>query len=75
MRKKLFFLSGSRADFDLIFPIYKFVNNNQKFQIRLIVTGSNLDIKYSNNKRISFDKSIFKIRVNLKSHTVMVWDF
>ena len=67
MRKKLFFLSGSRADFDLIFPIYKFVNNNQKFQIRLIVTGSNLDIKYSDNKRISFDKSIFKIRVNLKS--------
>ena len=67
MKKKLFFLSGSRADFDLIFPIYKFVNNSQKFITRLIVTGSNLDKKYSNSKKISFNKSIFKIRVNLKS--------
>jgi len=67
MKKKIFFLSGSRADFNLIFPIYKFVNNNKKFETRLIVTGSNLDKKYSNNKRISFDKSIFRIKVNLES--------
>ena len=67
MKKKIFFLSGSRADFDLIFPIYKFINNNQKFETRLIVTGSNLDKKYSNNKIISFDKSIFRIKVNLES--------
>ena len=66
MKKKLFFFSGSRADYDLIFPIYKFVNDNQKFQSRLIVTGSNLDKKYSNNKKISFNKLIFKIKVNLE---------
>ena len=52
MKKKVFFLSGSRADYDLIFPIYKFVNDNKKFLTRLIVTGSNLDKKYSNNKKI-----------------------
>jgi UDP-hydrolysing UDP-N-acetyl-D-glucosamine 2-epimerase len=67
MKKKLFFLSGSRADYDLIFPIYKFINNNQKFQTRLIVTGSNLDKKYSNINKISSNKSIFKIKINLES--------
>ena len=67
MKKKVFFLSGSRADYDLIFPIYKFVNDNKKFLTRLIVTGSNLDKKYSNNKKISFNKSIFKIKVNLRT--------
>jgi UDP-hydrolysing UDP-N-acetyl-D-glucosamine 2-epimerase len=67
MKKKLFFFSGSRADFDLIFPIYKIFNNNQKFKSRLIITGSNLDKKYSNNERVSSTKSIFKIKVNLKS--------
>ena len=67
MKKKLYFLSGSRADFDLIFPIYKYVKNNQTFLTRLVVTGSNLDKKYSNDKDISFDKSIFKIKVNLQS--------
>ena len=51
MKKKLLFLSGSRADYDLIFPIYNFVKVNKKFQTSLIVTGSNLDKKYSNNKK------------------------
>ena len=67
MKKKLFFLSGSRADFDLIYPIYKFIKNNKKLQTRLIVTGSNLDKKYSNNKKTLFNKLIFKIKVNLDS--------
>ncbi len=33
----------------------------------MIVTGSNLDKKYSNNKKNLFPKSILKIRVNLNS--------
>ena len=67
MKKKLLFLSGSRADYDLIFPIYNLIKDNKKFKTSLIVTGSNLDKKYSNNKRILFNKLIFKIKVNLES--------
>ena len=51
MKKKLFFLSGSRADFDLIFPIYKIISTNKKFDTGLIVSGTNLDKKYSNKKK------------------------
>ena len=66
MKKKLLFLSGSRADYDLIFPIYKFVKVNKKFQTSLIVTGSNLDKKYSNNKKKLANKSISEIKINLE---------
>ena len=67
MKKKLLFLSGSRADFDLIFPIYKFISDTKKIDTGLILTGTNLDKKYSNKKKIFSNKSIFKIRVNLHS--------
>ena len=66
MKKKLLFLSGSRADYDLIFPIYNFIKDNKKFQTRLIITGSNLDKKYSNNKKKLVDKSISRIKINLE---------
>ena len=52
MKKKILFLSGSRADYDLIFPIYKFIKDKKKFQTKLLITGSNLYKKYSNEKKI-----------------------
>ena len=51
MKKKILFLSGSRADYDLILPIHKFINSKKKFQSKLLISGSNLDKKYSNHKK------------------------
>ena len=64
MKKKILFLSGSRADYDLIFPIYKFIKDKKKFQTKLLITGSNLYKKYSNEKK-KFSKSL-KVKINLK---------
>ena len=36
---------------DLIFPIYKFIKDKKKFQAKLLITGSNLYKKYSNEKK------------------------
>ena len=54
MKKKLLFLSGSRADFDLIFPIYKFISDTKKIDTGLILTGIILI------KNIQIKKNFFK---------------
>jgi UDP-hydrolysing UDP-N-acetyl-D-glucosamine 2-epimerase len=67
MKKKILFFSGSRSDYDLIFPFYKLVKKNRKFITNLLITGTNLDKKYCNNKNNQFLKNkFFKIKVPLK---------
>ena len=41
MKKKIIFFSGSRADFDLIKPIYELVKRNKKYNTNLLITGTN----------------------------------
>ena len=64
MKKKILFLSGSRADYDLILPIHKFINSKKKFQSKLLISGSNLDKKYSNHKK-KISNSL-EVKINLK---------
>ncbi len=65
MKKKILFLSGSRADYDLIFPIYKFIKDKKKFQTKLLITGSNLYKKYSNEKKKIFKESKSKNKLKI----------
>ena len=66
MKNKIIFFSGSRADYDLINPIYQLVKKNKKYNTNLLITGTNIDLKYG-RKNITFTKKdILKIKVDLK---------
>lgn len=67
MKKKIIFFSGSRADFDLIKPIYELLKKNKKYKTNLLVTGTNLDKKYSDENVNKLKNNFLKIKVNLKS--------
>lgn len=68
MKKKTFFLSSSRADFDLISTIYNLLKKNKYLLPKIILTGTNLDKKYTQKKK--FLNSNFKINVDLKSSNI-----
>ena len=67
MKKKIIFFSGSRADFDLIKPIYELVKRNKKYNTNLLITGTNLDKKYNEENINLLNNNFLKIKVNLKS--------
>lgn len=67
MKKKIIFFSGSRADFDLMKPIYELVKRNKKYNTNFLITGTNLDKKYNNKNINLLNKNFLKIKVNLKS--------
>ena len=68
MKSKVYFLSGSRADYDLIQSIFLLFQNNRSFEKKLVLTGTNLSKKYSNNQKFSISKrDILKIYVKLES--------
>ena len=68
MRSKVFFLSGSRADYSLIGSIFLLFKNNKHFEKKIILTGTNLSKKYSDDEKFNISKrDIYKIHIKLES--------
>ena len=67
--KKICVITGSRAEYGLLKNLLIRLNNNRKFNVKLIVTGSHLSEKYgytlSNIKKDNL-KIEKKINLNLK---------
>ena len=66
MKNKVYFFSGSRADYSLIESIFFLFESNRSFEKKLIITGTNLSKKYSDNENFNISqKDIQKIYVKL----------
>ena len=66
MKKKICFITGSRADYGLLKPLMKKINNSKKFQLQTIITGSHLSSKFGNTyKEIIKDKIKINEKVNI----------
>ena len=65
MKKKILFVTGTRADFGKLKSIIKLVKFNKKFNIFIAVTGMHLLKEYGNTYvevEKSFKKNIFKFK-------------
>jgi len=66
MKNKVYFFSGSRADYSLIESIYLLFQKNRSFEKKLIITGTNLSKKYSDDEKFNISqKDIIKIYIKL----------
>ena len=66
MKNKVYFFSGSRADYSLIESIFFLFQNNKLFEKKLVLTGTNLSKKYSDNEKFNISqKDIHKIYTKL----------
>ena len=66
MKNKVYFFSGSRADYSLIESIFFLFQNNKLFEKKLVLTGTNLSKKYSDNEKFNISENyIHKIYVKL----------
>ena len=68
-RKKVYILTTSRADLDLLFPVISEMNKIQNLKINLIVSGNHYNKKFGNThkqlKKFS-SKIIFKHKFDYK---------
>ena len=48
MKRKIIFISGTRADYGKIKPVISTFSNNEKFEVYIFVTGMHLLRKYGN---------------------------
>ena len=46
IRRKIIAISGARSDYDLLFSVYEKLNNDDRFDFSIIITGPNLSDKY-----------------------------
>ena len=70
MKKKIIFISGTRADFGKIKSVVQSLLN-ENFNIKIFVTGMHLDKKYGftyNELKKSFDEKILHKFINYKSN-------
>ena len=70
-RKKICFITGSRAEYGLIEKIVELFSKNKSFVTYLVVTGSHLNKKFGNTIKDISKKNIIikKIKLNLNSDT------
>lgn len=70
-RKKICFVTGSRAEYGLIEKIIELFSKNKSFVTYLVVTGSHLNKKFGNTIKDISKKNIIikKIKLNLNSDT------
>ena len=66
-KKKICFITGSRAEYGLIEKIIKLFSRNKSFKTYLLVTGSHLNNKFGNTIKYIAKKNIIikKIKLNL----------
>lgn len=68
MKNKVYFFSGSRADYALMESIFSLFKKNNSFKKRIILTGTNLSKKYSDDEKFKISrKDILKIYVKLEN--------
>jgi GDP/UDP-N,N'-diacetylbacillosamine 2-epimerase (hydrolysing) len=48
MKKKIIAITGARSEYDLLFSVYKRLDNDDKFDFSLIITGPHLSEKFGN---------------------------
>ncbi len=66
MKKKICFITGSRADYGLLKPLMKKIKNSKKFLLQTIITGSHLSSNFGNTyKEIIKDKFKINEKVNI----------
>ena len=66
MKNKVYFFSGSRADYSLIESIFFLFQYNKSLEKKLVITGTNLSKKYSDNEKFDIsEKYIHRIYVKL----------
>ena len=65
MKKKILFVTGTRADFGKLKSIIKLVKSNKKFDAYIAITGMHLLKEYGNTYtevEKNFKKNIFKFK-------------
>ncbi len=69
LKKKIFIITGSRADYDLLKNLIICLNKSKKFDLCLIVTGQHLSKNYGNTSRVAkkdFGKICHFININVR---------
>ena len=72
-KKKICFISSTRADYSLLLPLILKIKKDKLFTLQLIVTGSHLDKKYGNTineiekEKIKID---YKVKILDKNHII-----
>ena len=72
MRKKIFIVTSSRADYDHLYWLIKDLEKINKFKLTLVVTGTHMEKRFGNTiSQINFKKKIkiLKIKINFDSDT------
>jgi len=63
-KKKICFITGGRADYDLLYPLIQKVNKSKELELQLIVTGMHLSKEFGNTqKRILNDGFIISKKI------------
>jgi len=50
-KKKICFITGGRADYDLLYPLIQKVNKSKELELQLIVTGMHLSKEFGNTQK------------------------
>lgn len=58
--KKIIAITGARSDYDLMYPIYEKLNNDDNFEFSIIITGPHLSDNFGNTAQF-VEKDNFKI--------------
>ena len=70
--KKIIFVTGSRAEFDLVVNTLKILDKSNDFNLYVVLTGSHLSQDYGNSykyiKTYKF-KNIVKVDIEVKNST------
>ena len=67
MTKKIFFITGSRADFGILSNLYDKIKNKKLIKSKIIVCGSHFDNKYEKSFNELTDrkvKDLIKFKLN-----------
>tara|TARA_B110000008_G_scaffold223031_1_gene223679 strand:- start:4213 stop:5313 length:1101 start_codon:yes stop_codon:yes gene_type:complete len=68
MKNKVYFFSGSRADYSLMESVFLLFKKNKSFKKKFVLTGTNLSKKYSDDEKFNISqKDILKIYVKLEN--------
>jgi len=69
MKKKIFIVTGSRADYGILKNLISCLNKSKKFQLTLVITGQHLSKNYGNTSKITindFSKICHLINIDIK---------
>jgi GDP/UDP-N,N'-diacetylbacillosamine 2-epimerase (hydrolysing) len=65
-KKKIIAVTGIRSEYDILYPIIKELNEDQNFELKLVLSGAHLSSWHGNFRKI-FDDEGFKIADSIDS--------